>query len=112
VGGDGFRRVKMDELRSRNNCVSESILNAEKWVELTGRPARIAVSKIDKEKDIDHSQAMGQEADGTWTYLTAHKNDGVLRRWTKHFDAEPYRYSTANSVVKEKAHDGNDKSKI
>jgi hypothetical protein len=91
----------MDELRSRNNCVSESILNAEKWVELTGRPARIAVSKIDVVKNKDHSQAQGQEADGSWTYLTTHKDDGVLRRWQAHFDVEPYRYLNLEDWIEE-----------
>lgn len=65
-------------------------MNAEKWVELTGRPARIAVMNL--REGYDHSQAMGQEEDGTWTYLTTHHSDGLLRRWQKHFDVEPYRY--------------------
>ena len=91
----------MEGVRDRNNCVSESIMNAEKWIELTGRPAKIAVSKIDKEKNIDHSQAMGQEEDGSWTYLTAHHSDGLLRRWQKHYDKEPYRYLDVDEFVKE-----------
>ena len=89
----------MSDVRSRNNCVSESIINAEEWIATTGRPAKIAVFNVSKGRD--HSQALGLDSDGYWKFLTRHHSDGVLRRWQRHFDSEPYRYLELNDWIKE-----------
>jgi hypothetical protein len=85
--------------RLRNNCVSESITNAEEWTQKTGRDARIAIFEIGQ--SVDHAQAMGQEPDGSWTYLTRHHNDGLLRRWQRHFELPIKRLVGVDIFIKE-----------
>ena len=91
----------MSDVRGRNNCVSESIINAEEWIKTTGRPAKIAVFKVDEKNNVDHAQALGLDSDGDWVFLTRHHSDGILRRWDRHFDVEPYRYVEVEDFIKE-----------
>ena len=89
----------MGDVRDRKNCVSESIINAEEWQEKTGRPVKIAVFNVSK--GLDHSQALGLDDDGYWKFLTRHHSDGLLRKWTRHYDKEPYRYLELNDWISE-----------
>lgn len=89
----------MSDVRNRGNCVSESIINAEEWQTSTGRPAKIAVFKVSP--NVDHSQALGLDEDGYWKFLTRHHSDGVLRKWVRHFNSEPYRYLNLQEWIKE-----------
>lgn len=91
--------VYADDVRGRGNCVSNSIVNAEEWIAKTGRPVKIAVFNVSP--GIDHSQALGLDEDGYWKFLTRHHSDGVLRKWQRHFDIEPYRYLELNDWIKE-----------
>ena len=84
--------------RLRGNCVSEAIINAEEWRTTTGA-VKIAVSNI--REGVDHAQALGLDSDGYWKFLTRHHSDGILRRWTRHFDVEPYRYVDVKKFIEE-----------
>jgi hypothetical protein len=88
------------DVRSRGNCVSESIVNAEEWTAKTGLPAKIAIFKTDVAKNRDHSQAYGIDK-GKYVPLTRHHSDGVLRKWTPHFPMEPYRYVELEDFIAE-----------
>jgi len=86
------------DVRSRNNCVSESIINAEEWQSRYGH-AVIAISNI--RQGVDHAQALGRDSIGDYKWLTRHHSDGILRRWDRHFDVEPYRYVEIEDFIKE-----------
>lgn len=92
------------EERFTPNCVPSSIMCA--WAaRMEGRNARIAISKIDQEKDIDHAQAEYEKSPGNWVPLTNDwdKEKGqICREWTRHYpDKEPYRFVPLDDFVKE-----------
>jgi len=76
-------------------CVPSSIFTATTWAMKTGNPVRIAIQKVDKDKDVDHSQAEAL-IDGKWTPLTEiwDGKSMTVKPWTRHFPnaGEPYRY--------------------
>lgn len=95
----GISEGNMGDPRLRDNCVGESIRNAEEWIKVEGRPARIVIFEVNP--GYDHAQAVGQEPNGSWTYLTRHKADGILRRWQRHFELPIKRWIDVDTFVKE-----------
>jgi len=98
---DIFKDEKKAEDTFEHFCVTSAMRDAWTWEIRTGRPARIATSKIknDSTGDIDHVQAEGLDEDGQWVPLTTHNTDGKLRKWKPHFDAKPYKYWTLDEFV-------------
>lgn len=73
---------------------------------LKGNDVRIAISKVDKGKNIDHAQAE-VKIGGKWIPLTNLWNDKIgqtVETWTRHYpDIEPYRYVPLNDFVREQS---------
>jgi hypothetical protein len=82
-------------------CVIKSLYDAIKWNKINGDDVQIAISKVDKEKDVDHAQAIATMK-GKYTPLTSHEYDGIVRPWTMHFpDAKPYRHVSIDQFMEE-----------
>ena len=83
-------------------CVPNSILCAWTCGAMKHDPVRIAVTKVDPVKDIDHAQAQAK-VDGAWTPLTERWTGQHIEivPWQRHYPQEPYRYLTLREWIDE-----------
>ncbi len=83
-------------------CVPESIYCAWVWGAMKRDQVRLAVQHI--EPGIDHVQAEAL-IDGKWTPLTpnwsAQDSLIIVTPYKRHFDVEPYRYSSLKDWISE-----------
>lgn len=93
---------------SKWNCVKKSIYDAKTYEAMTGKPVKIAISKIvkTKDEDIDHAQAIAYDGENMIP-LTSHNVDGIVRPWTLHYPIEPHDYKDVDVFIKEQNDFGN-----
>jgi hypothetical protein len=100
-GAEKKSSVAMPNMVGTTGCVIKSLYDAIKWNKINGDDVQIAISKVDKEKDVDHAQAIATMK-GKYTPLTSHEYDGIVRPWTMHFpDAKPYRHVSIDQFMEE-----------